>query len=170
MTLGSHQSCVGKSQEHLTPKWIIDRLGPFDLDPCAARMRPWSCAAINYCADGLTENWHGRVWLNPPFDRYQVGDWILKLASHGTGTALLHARTETEWFRPAWQSASAMLFLFNRIKFYRVDGTEQEANSGAPVVLLAFGDYDAQRLKSSGIPGALVGPRDIIYSATERAA
>jgi site-specific DNA-methyltransferase (adenine-specific) len=36
MTLGSHQQCVGKSQIHITPKWIVDRLGPFDLDPCAA--------------------------------------------------------------------------------------------------------------------------------------
>ena len=27
MTLGSHQACVGKSQDHITPRWIIDRLG-----------------------------------------------------------------------------------------------------------------------------------------------
>jgi hypothetical protein len=32
------------------------------------------------CAENLTEaqnghdqQWHGRVWLNPPFDRYKVG-------------------------------------------------------------------------------------------------
>jgi hypothetical protein len=36
MTLGSHQRTVGKSQTHITPRWIIDRLGPFDLDPAAA--------------------------------------------------------------------------------------------------------------------------------------
>jgi hypothetical protein len=41
MTLGSHQQSIGKSQVHLTPRWIIDALGPFDLDPCAATVRPW---------------------------------------------------------------------------------------------------------------------------------
>lgn len=170
MTIGSHQATVGKSQEHLTPKWIIDRLGPFDLDPCAARIRPWNCAAMNYCADGLSEGWgRSRIWMNPPFDRYQVGKWIQRLADHGHGTALLHARTETDWFRPAWERASALLFMFQRIKFYRIDGTEQEANSGAPVVLLAFGDYDARRLRTSGIPGALIGPRDIITGLGEAA-
>jgi len=39
MTLGSHQQTIGKSQDHLTPRWIIDALGPFDLDPCAADPR-----------------------------------------------------------------------------------------------------------------------------------
>lgn len=165
MTIGSHQTTVGKSQEHLTPKWIIDTLGPFDLDPCAAYLRPWNCASTNLPAHGLEADWAGRIWLNPPFDRYQVGRWISKLADHGHGTALLHARTETDWFRPAWEKASALLFMFQRIKFYRVDGTEQEANSGAPVVLLAFGEYDAHRLRTSGIPGALIGPREIIARA-----
>ncbi len=36
MTLGSHQKTVGASQAHLTPRWIIETLGPFDLDPCAS--------------------------------------------------------------------------------------------------------------------------------------
>ncbi len=33
------------------------------------------------------------------------------LADHGPGTALLHARTETEWFRTRWQRATAILFM-----------------------------------------------------------
>lgn len=155
MTLGSHQRSVGKSQVHLTPKWIIDRLGPFDLDPCAATVRPWDCAARNIVEseDGLSADWHGRVWLNPPFDRYQVGHWVRKLAEHGSGTLLVHARTETEWFRPIWQHAACILFLSNRLKFFLPDGTEQPANSGAPVVLAAFGQHDAQQLYGSMIPG-----------------
>ena len=35
MALGSHQTTVGKSQVHITPKFIIDALGPFDVDPAA---------------------------------------------------------------------------------------------------------------------------------------
>jgi len=155
MTIGSHQSTIGKSQVHLTPKWIIDWLGPFDLDPCAADPRPWDCARVNIteAQDGLSRPWFGRVWLNPPFHRYKVAQWIERLALHNRGIALIHARTETEWFEPCWARASAMLFMADRLKFFRPDGSEQPANSGAPVVLVAFGEDEAQRLLNSGIPG-----------------
>jgi len=158
MTLGSHQTSIGKTQLHITPRWIIEVLGPFDLDPAAADPRPWDCAAVNYTErdDGLRQPWFGRPFLNPPFDRYVVPLWIRKLARHGCGTALLHARTETDWFEPIWESATAILFMADRLSFYRPDGTRQPANSGAPPVLVAFGSDDAERLKASGIPGAFV--------------
>lgn len=155
MTIGSHQRVIGKSQVHLTPKWIIDALGAFDTDPCAADPRPWDCATYNISLpdDGLKFPWLGTVWLNPPFDRYQVGKWIKKLADHGNGIALVHARTEAAWFEPIWNSADHLLFLADRIKFCRPDGTEQPANSGAPVVLAAFGARAVQRLIRCKIPG-----------------
>jgi hypothetical protein len=62
MTLGSHQRCLGQSQDHITPKRFIDRLGPFDLDPCAAVIRPWDCAEVNWVVDGLIRIWFGLVW------------------------------------------------------------------------------------------------------------
>jgi DNA N-6-adenine-methyltransferase Dam len=158
MTLGSHQQSVGRSQTHITPKWILDALGPFDLDPCAAEPRPWSCARINYTEadDGLSKPWRDRVWLNPPFDRYAVGQWIRKLANHGCGTALLHARTEAGWFEPIWESADGILFMADRIHFHRPDGTRHPANSGAPPVLVSFGADDLEHLRVSGIAGNLV--------------
>lgn len=159
MTIGSHQSCVGKSHTHLTPRHIIDALGPFDLDPCAApEPRPWATAAHHIALpdDGLAAPWAGRVWLNPPFDRYSVGQWIRRLADHGNGICLLHARTETDWFEPVWQAADVILFLASRIKFCRQDGTPHEANSGAPVILAAFGPDNMASLANSGIDGHLV--------------
>jgi len=159
MTLGSHQQCVGKSQDHLTPKWIIDVLGPFDLDPAAApEPRPWDCARVNWSRNGLDMSWHGHglTWLNPPFDRREVGQWVFRLAEHNNGIALLHARTEAAWFEPIWQRASVILFMGDRLKFYRPDGSEQPHNSGAPPILAAFGAEAAARLEHSGIPGALV--------------
>ena len=39
----------------LTPRYIIDALGPFDLDPCCPPKMPWRTAAEMVCrpADGL---------------------------------------------------------------------------------------------------------------------
>jgi hypothetical protein len=156
MTLGAHQRTIGATQSWITPRWILDALGGFDLDPCAADPRPWDCALTNYTARGLERPWYGRTWLNPPFHRYEVGRWIQKLAEHGRGTALLHARTEAGWFEPVWQSASAILFLADRIHFHHLDGRRAKANSGAPACLIAFGEHDAHALKQSGIAGYLV--------------
>jgi DNA N-6-adenine-methyltransferase (Dam) len=158
VTIGSHQACVGKSQTHITPRWILDALGEFDLDPCAANPRPWSCATHNYteAQDGLSRRWFGRTFLNPPFDRYEVGRWIERMAEHGHGTALLHARTETDWFEPIWRSASGILFLADRIHFHKPNGDRQSANSGAPPILVSFGGKDLVRLRESGIAGVLV--------------
>lgn len=35
MTLGSHQTTIGKDQARFTPRWIVDALGPFDTDASA---------------------------------------------------------------------------------------------------------------------------------------
>jgi hypothetical protein len=170
MTIGSHQQCIGKSQVHLTPRWILDRLGMFDLDPCAATVRPWDIARRNLVEadDGLTAEWlpEEEVYLNPPFDQRQVGQWVDKLKNHGNGLVLLHARTETKWFRPIW-NADLILFLGQRVVFCKPDGSPctvtnartgrvSIANSGAPVVLAAFGARSVARLHAANLPGAYV--------------
>ena len=178
MTIGSHQRSIGTSQVHITPRFIIEATGPFDLDPCAADPRPWDCAAANLTEadDGLSHEWWGRIWLNPPFHRYHVGTWIARLADHGRGTALLHARTETEWFKIIWRNAAAILFLGQRLTFRKPDGALQTtkkgevANSGAPPVLCAFGFDDADALAGCGLDGAFVPlrvPRFILVAAIE---
>jgi hypothetical protein len=158
MTLGSHQTTIGKSQVHLTPKWLLDALGSFDLDPAAADPRPWNVARCNFTEadDGLKRQWTGRVFLNPPFHRYEVGEWTSKMAAHGRGILLTHARTEAEWFEPVWDRASGILFLADRLKFYRPNGTEQAHNSGAPALLASFGAEDLQVLQTCGLAGVLV--------------
>jgi hypothetical protein len=120
--------------------------------------------------NGLIQPWRGRVFLNPPFDQYVVGQWIARLAEHGRGTALLHARTETDWFELIWEHASGILFLAERIHFHRPDGSRQPANSGAPVVLVAFGEQDLVRLRDSGIAGYLVTQWDTIEASAPKPA
>lgn len=184
MTIGSHQTTIGKSQVHLTPRAIIDPLGAFDLDPCAADPRPWDCAKANFTEadDGLSRDWFGRVWLNPPFHRYQIAAWLDKMAAHGCGTALVHARTDTAWFGTIWRHATALLFLSGRVTFRQADGTQQTItdpksknygkpnDSGAPVVLCAFGSADADVLSSSGLAGAFVSLKSPQFELVEAAA
>jgi hypothetical protein len=163
VSLGSHQKAKGKSQVYITPREILDPLGPFDFDACAATVRPWDCARINIveAENGLARDWSdlGRGWLNPPF--FGVAPWVQKFADHNRGIALLHARTETDWFAAVWKSASGILFLASRIFFYRPDGSRHDHNSGAPPVLVSFGIDDREVLRNCGIPGFFVSRWEI---------
>ena len=154
--------------EWLTPRRILDALGPFDLDPCASVDRPWPTAARHYTIedDGLRQPWEGRVWLNPPYGR-SVGRWLEKMVRHGNGIALLFARTETRaFFKYVWKRASALLFLAGRVEFCRTDGTVDKGHSPAPAVLVAFDIarqplsrstvWNADVLRGSSLGGAFV--------------
>lgn len=153
MTLGSHQSAHALSTTWLTPPEWIRVLGPFDLDPCCPPNMPWRTAAtmLTPAEDGLKTPWTGRVWLNPPFTSRSVGDWLCKLADHGNGIALVAARTETKWFYEyVWKRAAAVCFVKGRPHFYRSDGTRAKSNSGAPIVLVAYG-LNTVRLSEAGL-------------------
>lgn len=154
--MGSHQSAKMKNDEWLTPPEIIKKLGVFDLDPCSPITRPWDTALnhFNILDDGLnSKNWFGRVWLNPPYG-LEAEKWLNKLSKHGNGIALIFARTETEmFFRQIWEKADAVLFIKGRLFFYYVDGTRAKANSGAPSVLVAYGEKNKEILKHCAIEG-----------------
>lgn len=148
----------GGSDEWLTPPHIIEALGPFDLDPCSpGDRRPWDTARLHYDAEqnGLSRPWSGRVWLNPPYS--DAARWLARLRSHGTGTALIFARTETAaWHELIWPHATGLLFLRGRLTFHHVDGKPGRANAGAPSVLVAYGTADAARLQDCGLAGHYV--------------
>jgi hypothetical protein len=143
----------------LTPPEILSALGPFDLDPCAAPSpRPWPTAArhIELPEDGLAAEWSGRVWCNPPFGSY-TGQWLGRMALHGNGIALAFARTDTRMFRQhVFAAAHALMFLHGRPKFYTPDGTQAAGNSGGPIVLIAYGEANADALRTSGLPGTVL--------------
>lgn len=142
-----------KNDEWLTPPEILAALGEFDLDPCAPVCRPWHTARRHYTKleDGLSQEWTGRVWLNPPFGREAV-KWLRKMADHRSGIALIAARTETEMFYECvWSRATAVLFLKGRPHFYFVTGMRAPFNSGAPICLIAYSEQDAAILQASGL-------------------
>lgn len=153
MSLSGHQSAKMKNDEWLTPLEIIQALGEFDLDPCASVVRPWDTAKwhITQESDGLSTEWFGRVWMNPPFGQEAIR-WMRKLAEHGNGVALIPARTETKMFyETVWGVADGILFIKGRPHFHYVDGTRAKFNSGAPICLVAYGRENVQALKNSGL-------------------
>jgi hypothetical protein len=150
----------GATNTWLTPKYVIDALGPFDLDPCAApEPRPWPTATnhITLPDDGLAHNWASGafVWLNPPYGP-NTGTWLAKLARHQRGIALTYARTETRaFFDSVFPHYSGILFIKGRMKFCKPDGTSGES-AAAPSVLIGYGEEALKRLSNTRIEGHLV--------------
>ena len=107
----SFERSAAATDEWYTPKEIIDSLGKFDLDPCAPINPLWQTAKIMYnkSDDGLTKEWAGRVWLNPPYSRPLIGQFVRKLAEHGNGIALLFNRCDSKMFQDIiFEKATAM--------------------------------------------------------------
>lgn len=139
---------------YLTPRWITDVLGPFDLDPCASEPRPWDIAKVNMVGKhngglcGLEAPWKGFVWLNPPYGK-AVGEnkFMEKLASHGNGVALVNVKTQTQlWQTVIFPSYTAILFLSRRVSFLTTDGAPTNGTFGNQC-LIAFGEKAAKRLQ-----------------------
>jgi hypothetical protein len=162
--IGGHHSHNSGTNDWITPRWVFERLGPFDLDPCASLTQPWPTARRSFTVadNGLLQRWDGRVWLNPPYSNGEVENWMARMADYGRGTALIFARTETAAFHSfVWRRTTALLFPRGRLTFHRPDGSLPEAengggNAGAPSVFCAYGAEDAERLSASGIDGAFI--------------
>ncbi len=156
--IGGHQSARALKDEWLTPPWVLQACGEFDLDPCAPIHPPWRMAKKHYTIedDGLVQPWEGRVWCNPPYGAVSK-HWLKLLKEHGNGIACIFARTETKaFFEHIWEDADALLFIKGRLHFHHVDGARAKSNGGAPTVLVAYGENNVQALKNSGIDGKFV--------------
>ena len=121
--------------EWYTPAEYIERarnvLGEIDLDPASnivAQATVKAAAFFTREDDGLKCDWHGRVWLNPPYAQPYIAQFVTKLAGEvraGRVTAailLTHNYTDTAWFHEVVEQASAICFTRGRIKFYEPDG------------------------------------------------
>jgi phage N-6-adenine-methyltransferase len=146
------------SDEWLTPPWMLEKLGPFDLDPCAPTVSKWGIANKHYTIkdDGLSKEWTGKVWLNPPYGR-MLNKWIVKLANHNNGIAIFPLRsTDSGWFHDSiWDKCDAILFVRGRIRFYTPEGIEGGPCPHASIIV-AWGENNAIKLKSSGIKGHFI--------------
>lgn len=94
--------------EWLTPpeliEAVVDVLGGIDLDPCSDNQRSVPARRhFTAAEDGLSQEWHGRVYMNPPYGS-AIESWVAKLQSAfedgavSEAIALLPSRTDTAWF------------------------------------------------------------------------
>lgn len=144
---------TGRSKNDIlrTPQYIIDALGPFDLDPCAAEFT--NIGRVNWWDGrgecGLERDWFGLVYVNPPFSKKQI--WIEKMIDYGNGIIILPERGSAPWFGPLAEAAGRYFIMGKKINF---EGGSSSNNIGS--VLFPFGKEAIERIKNSGFPGHLV--------------
>lgn len=150
------------TDEWYTPKELIDSLGEFDLDPCAPIQPLWQTAKIMYnkVDDGLNRPWGGRIWLNPPYSRPLIEQFIRKMVDHNNGIALLFNRLDSSMMQEVvLPNVHAMKILRKRIRFYRPDGT-QAGSPGTGSLLFAFGKENAEILRNHSYEGFFIKLKD----------
>lgn len=147
------------TDEWYTPRWLIDKLGPFDCDPCAApiNVRPFQTASVCYSKedDGLARHWEGVVWMNPPYSRVLLRQFCEKMAKHNNGIALLKNIQDNLLFQEViFPTAKSMIFMRHRVKFVCPDKKSSQPFFGS--CLVAWGSECDRRLRQSDIEGKYV--------------
>jgi hypothetical protein len=130
------------TNEWTTPDDIIKRVrglfGVIDLDPCSDPDATVPAKETFKLEDnGLEREWHGRVYMNPPYGR-ELPDWVIKLEEEYVSgrvkeaIALIPARPDTEWFHAFREYPRC--FIFGRLKF-----GGQENSAPFPSMLVYLG-------------------------------
>jgi hypothetical protein len=118
-------------------------LGTIDLDPATHIEAQKIVQATRFFTkeqDGLKQEWRGNVWLNPPYARDFIKQFVRKLldersAGHVTAAIMLtHSYTSSSWFQDALAVTDAISFPSDRVKFRKLDSDK----SGSPTQGQAF--------------------------------
>lgn len=138
-------------EESYTPKEYLASartvMGVIDLDPASNPMAQENVGADRYFTvddDGLTQEWAGNVWMNPPYTARVINRFIDKLVDHyeaGEVTqaiVLTNNNTDTSWFHQGANAAAAVCFTAGRINFLKRDGSRSSPTNGQ--AFLYFGD------------------------------
>lgn len=121
--------------EWYTPTHLIEKaravMGGIDVDPASNEAAQKEVRAGKFFTkddDGLTKEWTGRVWMNPPYSKELIPHFCSKLLEEleaGRATdaiTLTHNYTDNQWFHALAGRASAICFTKGRVKFYSPSG------------------------------------------------
>jgi hypothetical protein len=165
-----HASKVGvlnssQSPEWYTPKAYVEAargvMGGIDLDPASCAEANAVVGATRFydaAADGLAHDWHGRVFLNPPYGQSAPKGnalFVPKLiaehrAGRVTAAVLLTSAhgTETDWFGLLWEHT--ICFTDHRIGYWNSDGVGAPTFGSALTYLGPDRDRFADRFAEFG--------------------
>jgi phage N-6-adenine-methyltransferase len=114
-------------------------LGEIDLDPASSEHAQKTVQAKRIFTaqdDGLSQEWHGKIWLNPPYAQPLMSQFITKLMTELTvghaqeAILLTHNYTDTGWFHEAAGQAHMICFTRGRVRFVDAEGTEAAPTQG----------------------------------------
>lgn len=138
-------------EESYTPKEYLASartvMGAIDLDPASNPMAQENVGADRYFTvddDGLTQEWAGNVWMNPPYTARVINRFIDKLVDHYAAGEVTQAivltnnNTDTSWFHQGAKAAAAVCFTAGRINFLKRDGSRSSPTNGQ--AFLYFGE------------------------------
>lgn len=154
---GAHVGNNSGNSEWYTPKEYVDAvhevIGFIDTDPCSCEAANEVVRAETYYSaeqDGLQQEWHGCVYVNPPYGDGTVEEFAVKLlleleAGRATQAIfLVNNCTETRWFQTLVCHALAVCFPCGRISFWSPDRPSKTPLQGQAI--LYFG-ANAKRFK-----------------------
>lgn len=130
-------------EESYTPVKYLESarvvMGGIDLDPASNQMAQENVQAAEYFTvtdDGLTKDWGGRMWMNPPYTARVINRFIEKAVDHYKDGEITQAiiltnnNTDTSWFHIGAKCASAICFTAGRINFLKRDGSTSSPTNG----------------------------------------
>jgi len=122
------------SQDHhdwYTPADCIEAarqvMGDIDLDPASSDIAQRTVKAARWYTiqtNGLNQPWHGRIWLNPPYQAMLLKQFTQKaIEEYRSGrlqqaVILTHSATDTGWFHDLALEAKGFVLTQGRIRFY----------------------------------------------------
>jgi ParB family chromosome partitioning protein len=167
----SHNS--GNNEWYTPPEYIAaarEVMGGIDLDPASSEIANRIVQAETYYTEqnsGLLHDWHGRVWMNPPYAAKLIGMFADKLAKHaktGDVTAacvLVNNATETGWFNVLLDVSACVCLLRSRVKFIDTEGKPSGAPLQGQVILYVGHDVEAFGRVFSTFGKVLYARRDL---------
>lgn len=147
-----------RNEDFRTPrsfiKWLRDSRGlEFDLDAAASSSNAVASKYFTKDDDALSQDWFGRVWLNPPYGR-QIVDWVEKCAEQIQRPevdciwVLIPARVDTIWFHEIVMKSAYNVYLIKGRFNFTHDTTISGKNAPFPAMLVY---YRKHKLPGSGI-------------------
>ena len=139
----NHRAQGTGENEWYTPAEYIEMarevLGIINLDPATSALANETVRAEQIFTihdNALIEEWHGHVWMNPPYAQPLIQQFIEKLTHEFAeghiiqAIALTHNYTDTAWFHCAAAYCNAICFTRGRIAFINPDGEKAAPTQG----------------------------------------